>query len=357
MTQIKRSLNNPLIRPEDITPSSPGFKVDGVFNCGVCRFQDEIILACRVAESVQSDDPDKIIVPLVEEDGGTSAITTVTVSKQEHPDWNFSDSRTISTRNADGQKQIKLLTSLSHIRMARSKDGEHFVVDDAPAIPLVAGTDSWGMEDPRITEIDGTYYINYTSVTPSGPATSLVATTDFVSYNRLGVIFAPENKDVTIFPEKIGGKYYALNRPSSSDFDSYNMWLAESPDLVHWGNQRLFAVAESEWENGRVGGGAPPLRTPEGWLVIYHAADAQNRYCLGAMLLDLEHPEIVLKRTQKPFMVPEADYETDGFFGNVVFTCGALLEDETLIIYYGASDESICRADIPLTEIYKALDN
>ena len=144
------------------------------------------------------------------------------------------------------------------------------------------------------------------------------------------MIFPPHNKDCAIFSEQIGGRYYALHRPSSPTIGGNYIWLAESPDLVHWGNHRCLAHSRpGMWDSARVGAGAAPIRTPEGWLEIYHGADANNRYCLGALLLDLESPWKVLARSSEPIMEPLAEYERTGFFGNVVFTNGHVVDGDT----------------------------
>ena len=208
------------------------------------------------------------------------------------------------------------------------------------------------------TEIDNKYYINYTAVTRHGAATSLVSTDDFESYERHGIIFAPENKDVTIFPQKINGKYVTFNRPVPCAIGAPDMWIAESKDLIHWGNQKHFygCTDEEAWDSGRVGGGAVPFLTEKGWVKIYHAADKDDRYCLGAFLLDKDDPMKILGKTNDPILEPEAIYEKEGFFGNVVFTCGCLFEDGIVKIYYGAADDKICRADIKIDEIFALMD-
>lgn len=357
---VKRCVNNPLIVPADVKPSRPDFKVDGVFNCGVARYGDEIILLCRVAESAVCTDPDEVRVPVVANHDGRDVVEVITYRKSEHPELDFSDSREIFAKAPDGsRKGIVSLTSLSHLRVARSRDGVHFAVEEAPSILPTAEEDSWGMEDPRISQIGDVYYINYTSVTPNGPATSLLSTRDFAHFERHGVIFAPENKDVTIFPQKIEGMYWAFNRPVPRAFGGPEMWLAKSPDLLHWGEQKHFCGLSGDadrWDNGRIGGGAVPFLTDRGWVKIYHAADRNSRYCLGAFLLDAKDPSHILARTREPILQPEAPYEVNGFFGNVVFTCGCLLEGQTVVIYYGAADDKICRVDIDLQQIFDAMD-
>ncbi len=357
MINVTRCNQNPLLVPGDVKPSKENFKVDGVFNCGIAKYKDEVILLCRIAESVYNEDEKVIKVPIVIRKKGRDEIEVISINKDEHPEYNYSDTRSIWRLDAKGQRKIVYLTSLSHIRLARSKDGINFTIDEKPFIFPNAAEESWGMEDPRVTEIEGTYYINYTSVTTNGAATSLISTTDFISYTRHGIIFAPENKDVTIFPEKIGGKYVAFNRPVPCSIGSPDMWIAESPDLVHWGKQKHFygVSADGSWENGRIGGGAVPFKTEKGWIKIYHAADKKDRYCLGAFLLDAKEPSKVIAKTNVPILEPDAIYEKEGFFGNVVFTCGCLFEKDTAIIYYGAADDKICRVDIKIEEIYKAL--
>lgn len=354
---VERCLENPLIVPQDVRPSRQDFKVDGVFNCGVTEYQGEVILLCRVAESVKCENKDEVKIPVVVKKDNKDVLEIITYKKKEHPELDFSDSREVF-KNTGKKKKVLNLTSLSHLRIARSKDGIHFVIDEEPAIKPMAEEESWGMEDPRITKIGDVYYINYTSVTENGAATSLISTKDFEHYERHGIIFAPENKDVTIFPEKIDGKYVAFNRPVPGGIGAPEMWLAKSPDLLHWGEQKHFCglSKEDSWDNGRIGGGAVPFKTDKGWVKIYHAADKNDRYCLGAFLLDLNDPSKVLAKTSQPILQPETEYEKTGFFGNVVFTCGCLLKDETVILYYGAADDKICRADIRLEDIFAAME-
>ena len=164
------------------------------------------------------------------------------------------------------------------------------------------------------------------------------------------------NKDCVIFEEKVGGKYYCLHRPSSPQIGGNYIWLAESADLVYWGNHQCIAKTRpGRWDSARVGAGAAPIRTPEGWLGIYHGADAEDRYSLEAMLLDLHEPWKVLARSQLPIMEPIADYERTGFFGNVIFTNGHLVDGDQVTIYYEASDSVVCAAHVSITMILQSL--
>ncbi|MBB6622097.1 glycoside hydrolase family 130 protein [Clostridium gasigenes] len=358
MKFAKRSEMNPLLKPSDVKPSRDDFKVDGVFNCGVCKYKDEYILLCRVSESVKVNTEDEVKIPIVVNRDGKDIIEIFSFNKKVDIKYDYSDSRSLWIEDEKGRKKIAYLTSLSHIRIARSKDGENFKIDNEAFIKPIALEEEWGIEDPRITKIEDIYYINYTSVTRNGAATSLVSTNDFKSYERHGIIFAPENKDVTIFPKQINGKYIAFNRPVPSAIGGADMWLAESPDLVHWGKQKHFygVSNENSWENGRVGGGAVPFLTEKGWVKIYHAADKNDRYCLGAFLLDRDDPSKILAKTNKAILEPEEAYEREGFFGNVIFTCGCLFEDGIVKIYYGAADDKVCRADIKIEDIFTLME-
>lgn len=350
---IIRCQENPLLVPEDVKPSCEGFTVKGIFNCGVTKYKDEYILLCRIAEAVDAEE-DCVKFPIVTEKNGVSAFEIISIKKSEHPEYNFADSRTI-TKGNDGNNNIVWLTTLSHLRIARSKDGIHFILEDTPCIMPDAEEESWGMEDARITKIGDTFYINYTAVSPNGASTALITTKDFESYRRHGNIFLPENKDVTIFPEKIGELYYCFNRPVPKGIGSPDMWLSESCDMIHWGRHRHFCGVSDGWEGGRIGGGAPPFMTAKGWMEIYHAADRNSRYCLGVLLLDAKDPGRIIAKSKEPLLQPEKDYETQGFFGQVVFTCGAILEEECVKIYYGAADNCICMAEITLEDIYAHL--
>jgi predicted GH43/DUF377 family glycosyl hydrolase len=170
------------------------------------------------------------------------------------------------------------------------------------------------------------------------------------------MIFPPHNKDCAIFEEKINDKFYALHRPSSVEVGGNYIWMAESADGVHWGNHHcLIKTRPGLWDSARVGAGASPIRTEQGWLEIYHGANEKNQYCLGAFLMDIDEPAKVLKRTTKPIMAPTEAYELSGFFGYVVFTNGHIVNGDELTIYYGAADEFVCGAKFSISEILSAL--
>lgn len=346
---VKRYENNPIITPADVKPSRSDFKVECVFNAGVTRFENDVLLLLRVAESAVSNNKEVVKVPYF--DHIRQKIVVVDFEKND-PLNDYSDSRYIKTPNR------LYLTSISHLRIARSKDGINFKVDETPTLVPSNEYEMYGIEDPRITHIGDTYYINYSAISYiTGVTTCLATTKDFKSFKRKGVIFTPDNKDICIFPEKINGKYYAFNRPASAEYNRRDMWIAESHDLICWGNHRYVMTArDNMWDNGRIGCSAVPFRTEKGWLEIYHGATKDNCYSLGASLHDLNDPGKVISRSVVPIIKPEKDYELYGFFGNVIFNCGVLFEDDTVKIYYGAADTVMAYAEIHIDEIFRNLD-
>ena len=344
---VSRAPENPLIKPCDIEPSRSDFEVIGVFNAGVARYKEQIILLLRVAERPVNANPDMVQTAVFNTNQNQIVIKNF---KKNNPEYDFTDPRLIKTNS------LTYLTSISHLRLAKSNDGINFEIDVHPTISPTNKYETFGLEDPRITLLDGTYYIDYVAVSELGVTTCLISTKDFKTFERLGIIFSPDNKDVVIFPEQIEGKYYALHRPVSNLLMKHDMWIAESPDMLCWGNHRyLMSTRNDYWDEIKIGAGAVPLKVDQGWLEIYHGADRNNRYCLGAALLDSQNPYNVLGRSEEPILIPEADYECTGFFGNVVFSCGLIQDGARLCVYYGASDSSICYAELSLKEILNSL--
>lgn len=346
---IYRAPGNPILRPEQVKSSREDFEVIGVFNAGVARHRGEVVLLLRIAERpIGGGGADAVLCPIYDVETGEIRIRPFA---RDDPRNDFSDPRLVIRPGET------FLTSISHLRLARSPDGIRFQVADTPALGPANRYETFGLEDPRITGIGDTFYVDYVGVAPLGVTTCLASTRDFQSFERHGVIFHPDNKDVVIFPARIGDKYYALHRPHSSLFLRNDIWLAESPDLLCWGRHRhLMGTRDGLWDEIRIGAGAVPFHTEKGWLEFYHGADRNNRYCMGAVLLDSAQPWKILARSERPLFEPQADYEQAGFFGNVVFSCGLLFEDETLKVYYGAADTTICYAEIPLADAYRNLN-
>ena len=316
-----------------------------MLNPGVFVMDGRICMVIRVAERPEQKEG-KISFPVYEDNR-----FKVLEFDRDSPDIDLSDPRVINYKGQD------YLTTLSYLRLVFSDDGVHFYEDSK--YPPVFGSgfyESFGIEDCRVATMDDGYYLTFTEVSPVAVGVGMMHTRDFRHFTHEGMIFPPHNKDCALFEEKIDGRYYALHRPSSPELGGNYMWIAESPDRIHWGRHKCVATTRKGFfDSARLGAGASPIRTDEGWLVIYHGADSSNRYCLGAMLLDLKDPSKVLARSSEPIMEPVAPYEQTGFFGNVVFTNGQIVDGDTVHIYYGASDEVICKADFSIKEILAML--
>jgi predicted GH43/DUF377 family glycosyl hydrolase len=236
--------------------------------------------------------------------------------------------------------------------LARSKDGLHFTVEDKPVMePARKGPfaryEKRGIEDPRITEIEGVYYVMYTAYSKYGPRIALAKTEDFSHYERIAIVSEPGNKDGILFPERINGEYVRIDRPIGKGVGS--MWVSYSKNLVDWGKSEiLMTPRQGMWDSYRIGASVPPIRTEHGWLEIYHGVKktaAGPIYRIGTVLLDLEKPDKVIARSNQPILSPREDYERIGDVGNVAFACGAVVEDSGEIkVYYGAADTCICVA-------------
>lgn len=342
----ERFENNPILRPQDVRPSTPGLEVTCLLNPGVFRFEGKTWLAVRVAERpVQT--PGKTSFPVLTPAGAMKILEF----DSSDPRLDLADPRIVRFDGRD------YLTTLSHLRLLSSDDGIHFT--EAENAPLLTGSgdqETFGIEDCRVALVDGTFCLTYTKVSSQGVGVGLRTTRDWNKFEHCGMIFPPHNKDCALFEERIGGKYYALHRPSSPELGGNYIWLAESPDLLHWGNHRCIAQSRpGMWDSARVGAGASPIRTADGWLEIYHGATAENRYCLGALLLDLNQPWKILARSEQPIMEPTAPCELEGFFGQVIFTNGHVIDGDRLTLYYGAADSVICMARFSIQRILASL--
>ncbi len=344
---VTRFENNPILRPTDCTPSRPDMVVECLLNPGAFRYQGRIGLLLRVAERPRQE-PGTASVPVVDpqSEGGVKILHF----RKDDPLLAAAEARTFSY---DG---VGYLTTLSHLRLAWSDDGKHFIVDDRPTLIGAETLQAFGIEDARVSFIEGCYYLTYTAVSSAGVGVGMTSTSDWKSFAYHGMIIPPHNKDCALFEEKIDGYYYALHRPSGIDLGGNYIWTARSPDLVHWGDHHCIArTRPGSWDSARVGGGAAPIRTADGWLAIYHGADAKHRYSLGCLLLDLKDPTRVIARSVDPILQPEAPYELTGFFGNVVFTNGHVIDGDRITLYYGASDEVICAATSSISELLASL--
>ena len=273
-----------------------------------------------------------------------------------------------------------------HLARAVSNDGYSFKRFDKPVFsPSKDGFDAGCVEDPRIVKFGEYYFITYATrffppgeywrndkarfKAPECPAdfpravrnnrtnTGLLLTRDFNSYIRAGRLTDPtmDDRDVILFPEKVGGKYVMLHRPADWVGEQYGtefpaIWIAQGDDLLKLNASQLLAKAEYDWEC-KIGGNTPPIKTKHGWLTLYHAVGDDKRYRLGAMLLSLENPAKVICRTRDWIIQPEAEYELNGPYEGCIFPCGKIVIDGTLFVYYGAADRYVALATCPLQEL------
>ena len=349
---IQRLSETLLIKPEDVAPTQDDLEVIGTFNPGAVTMGKTTVLMVRVAERPRERRP------------GYTALPRWDCQKGLLVDWVPNDAveqldpRVVRHR-ADG---LVRLTFVSHLRVMFSPDPH--TIEEHPTGRFLPQTvwEEFGVEDPRITRIGDTFYFTYVAVSRHGAATALASTCNFQTYSRHGIIFCPENKDVLLFPEQVGGNYLALHRPNgATPFTRPEMWLARSTDLVRWGTHEPLLSGHSDWETDRVGGGTPPIRTPVGWLEIYHGSQQPRRpggvgiYSAGALLLDAENPSRIIKRSTETVLEPEAEFEQRGFVPGVVFPTGLVTAGDRYRIYYGAADTFTGMVELSREEVLASL--
>jgi len=349
---IPRLFSRCLLRPEDLAPSQDDLTVVGAFNPGAVATKWGFILIIRVAEKASQISTGVVGLPYWDVEAGR--VITDWLPREEVI---FQDARVVKIKKTG----LLRLTFTSHLRIFCGPDARNLEASHAQILRPSHAYEAYGMEDPRITEINDLFYITYVAVSRHGAATALLSTQDFRSFQHHGLIFCPENKDVVLFPERISGQYLALHRPTTAHvFSRPEIWLASSPDLLHWGRHKPILSASGAWDRGRIGAGTPPIRTPEGWLAIYHGNDKGEedsgigRYGAGLLLLDLDEPGTI-RRTGGLILVAEMDYECQGFVPNVVFPSGIINQGETVLIYHGAADTSTGVIELRLSDLLEVL--
>ncbi len=296
MNEIKKYKKNPIIIKDDVP-----FKVNSIFNPGAVKYEDKYLLLCRV-----------------EMPNGRSSFV-----------------------------------------LAESDDGYDFTVANKPCLTPEDHKDcyeyvKWGIEDPRIIPIGDKYYLTYTGYSKYEPLVILAETKNFKNFIIHGPITEPSNKDCAIFPEKIDGYYWKVDRPTAGNRN--DIWISKSPDLLHWGEYKLLSEPKlGTWEHHKIGASSTPLKTKEGWLLLYHGVrifGSSMIYKLGVMLLDTNKPWIVKGRSKEPIISPEYDYERVGDVGNVTFSNGWIVEpDGEVRIYYSGADINICVATTSISNL------
>ena len=285
-----------------------------------------------------------------------------------HSDWETYNVFNPSVIYANGlfhmHYRAQGLDWLSRIGYAVSKDGIKWNKFSQPVLSPETDEDARGVEDPRTTEIDGTYYMTYTAygVRSEGPiqpahfgggVTPMIAKSqNLVNWEKVGaLVHGEDNKDHLLFPRKINGKYVAFHRRPPQ------VWIAYSEDLVNWPLDEMKPVfaprLDNGWDSFRVGSGGVPIETEEGWLMIYHAYDPDHVYRLGACLLDLEDPSNVINRPKPFIMEPQEIWELRGDVPNVVFASANVRVKDQVYVYYGAADHVV---GLATADYYELLD-
>ena len=262
------------------------------------------------------------------------------------------------------KKQVHILyraignDGISRIGYASTSDG--YEIDYRSSTPIfgpVEEAELSGCEDPRLTLLNGKIIMAYTALSESDHdqlyqiALTSIGAEDFLNHkwgwkDRMLPFRGIRNKDAVLFPRKISGKYVMLHR-----FDP-DVCLAYSNDLKRWYDIRsIFGPRMKSWDSWKIGAGGTPLEVNEGWLVIYHGVSFEKVYCLGVALLEKNNPERVIYRSETPILVPSEDYERFGKVPNVVFSCGNVVIDDKVLVYYGAADSVLCVATYDLSEL------
>lgn len=365
-----------LVRPQEITPSSCDLCVLGTLNPAAARLKSgDIILYVRVIE--------KLIVPYDYQHfysprcaGKKECVLEI----DKFPKSQITMSSEVDFVFKNGTKR---LTFISHFRkvILDSTGFKIKSIDEKPSFSGIVNDGELGVEDPRIVKIGDKYIMTYVTLSREGNiSTSLAESKDCLNWERKGMIFQEQNKDVVLFPEKINGKYHAFNRPEGNfEFSQPNISLVRSKDLEYWGEpSEIHLAKKKEWDFGRVGAGPPPLKTKKGWLVIYHGViehkkkiknpiqdnnDGDNyltrsTYAVGAALLDLKNPEEVIAKSLKPIIIPKKDYEK-GTFENksVIFPTGLVVDEngKDLLIFSGGGDVVTTVKKVSLNDVMKSL--
>lgn len=256
------------------------------------------------------------------------------------------------------------MRGFSHLTLAKSKDGKtNWRISSRPTLKPDSslGEEQYGLEDPRIVWLKEkeTYAITYVSFSSGAPLVSLMTTEDFETFHRMGPLLPPADKDASLFPHRFKGRFALIHRPIIRG--EAHIWICFSPDLKHWGDHQVVIPTRARWwDCHRVGLGAPPIETPEGWLLIYHGvrvAASGSIYRVGLALLDLDEPGKVIFRSDQWILSPTAPYEQTGDVPGVVFPTGAVVDQDTneLRLYYGAADSTVGLATADLGELIQSI--
>ena len=292
------------------------------------------------------------------------------------PIWRYSENPVVDRNPIDGVARIfnsavmpyegkfigvfrgEQTNGVPYVYLGRSDDALHWTFD-SEKVPFVDEEGKPFMPvyayDPRLVKVEDTYYIIWCGDF-YGAAIGMAKTKDFKTFTRIENPFIPFNRNAVLFPRRINGNFVMLSRPSDSGHTPFgDIFLRESPDMTYWGRHRHVMSAGHEWwESVKIGGGAAPIETSEGWLLFYHGVATTCNgfvYSIGGAILDIDHPSVVRYRCENFILTPEAEYEERGFVPNVVFPCATLHDSEInrIALYYGAADSvvgvAVCNMD------------
>ena len=260
----------------------------------------------------------------------------------------------------------------TYLMMADSPDGVDFSVRDE--IVCFKGFESiseniYHVYDPRITQIGEVFYIMFAMDMKNGCHLGLSRSTDLKSFDFMGVVSDRENRNGVLFPEKINGRYLRLDRPNKNHSNGVTsgdtIYLSESDDLLQWRQKTEVMSGCWHYWDEHIGSGPPPIKTNEGWLLIYHGIATHfasaNIYQAGVVLLDLEDPAQIMHRSKYNILEPREHYELLGQVPNVVFPTGIIVEENdenrnaamesAVKIYYGAADSCVCLAETTISTL------
>lgn len=237
----------------------------------------------------------------------------------------------------------------STIGYATSDDGLHFERYENPMLIGEGEQEAWGIEDPRITRIGDMYYMVYAGFggrSWSDVRISMLESKDLKSWGNRRILLDEPNKDAALLPEEVNGKYVLFHRRMPS------IWTAVSEDLVNWKQHKIILEPRpGKWDCKKIGIAGTPLKVKDGWLMIYHGVNHNHEYRLGAVLLDEKDPTRVIAIQDEPILEPELEWEVNGLVPNVVFSCGGVITDDFLYVYYGGADTVIGVAGIEVNKI------
>lgn len=374
LNTVKIKKEKILLKPSDIKPSSDKFEVLGVLNPATIRLKDgRILMYIRVIEKLKKiEDKKYYYVPRFV---GRNKLK-IKLDRFDKREAHLEGDLAILFKD-----HTKRLTFMSHLRRVYlDKSGMKInKIEQKPCFYGLVGDGELGVEDPRITKIDENYCMTYVGLSRrEGISTYLASSKDGLNWERKGIIFGQQDKDVVLFSEKINDRYIAFDRPEGNfEFSTPHVWIAYSKDLLHWGELKAVRLAPKNKNFLRTGAGPPPIKTNKGWLQIYHAVrtvsiaenikrtlrklfgiDVEHGptvYDVYADLLDLKNPSKIIAKSKSPILTPSRKYEISFEGKRVIFPTGFIqdLNKKDLILYCGAGDTSIIVKKIALRDIIR----